>query len=148
MVGTASKMCYHTVIMSIKERWEKIKGIADFEEMMEKNTFLTMLAVLIALISFGLGRLSGLETVKKDVEIEFPKGQEAGALLGTFSTEAQKSIPEKTSGTYVASKNGTKYYLPSCGSAKNISQKNRIWFDNKKEAEDAGYEPASNCKGM
>ncbi len=147
-MGTTLKMCYHTVIMSIKERLEKIKGKIDFDGILEKNTFLTILVVLVAFISFGLGRLSGLETVRKDIEIEFPKGQEASVFLGTFATGTPKAISSKTSGTYVASKNGTKYYLPSCGSSKNISKKNRIWFDNKKEAEDAGYEPASNCKGI
>ena len=147
-MGTALKMCYHTVIMSIKERWEKIKGSLDFDGLLEKNVFLTILVILTAFISFGLGRLSGLETVKKDIEIEFPKGQEANAFLGTFATGTPKAISSKTSGTYVASKNGTKYYLPTCGSSKLISEKNRIWFDTKREAEDSGYEPASNCKGI
>ena len=141
-------MCYHTMTMSIEEIREKIKGHLDFEGMLEKNTFLTALAVLIALISFGLGRLSGLETVNKNVEIDFPKGQEASAFLGTFATTTPKVAPAKTSGTYVASKGGTKYYLPTCASSKRISAQNKIWFDTKAEAEEAGYTPAANCKGL
>jgi hypothetical protein len=101
--------------MSIEEIREKIKGqmkIVDFDDVMDKNTFLTAVAILIAVISFGLGRVSGLETARKNVEIEFPAGQEASVFLGAFATTAPKSMPVKTSGTYVASKNGTKYYLP------------------------------------
>jgi len=147
-MGTALKMCYHTVTMSIEEIREKIKGRLDFDGLLEKNIFLTIFVVLAAFISFGLGRWSGLETVKKDIKIEFPKGQEASVFLETFATTTPKAVSGKTSGTYVASKNGTKYYLPSCGSSKLISVKNRIWFDTKSEAESAGYAPASNCKGI
>ena len=134
--------------MSIEEIREKIKGYLDFDGLLEKNSFLTILVILVAIISFGLGRTSGLETVNKNIDIEFPKGQEASAFLGTFATTTPKALPVKTSGTYVASKNGTKYYLPTCSSSKRISKQNRIWFDTKVEAEGAGYSPAANCKGI
>lgn len=49
---------------------------------------------------------------------------------------------------YVASKNGTKYHLPTCPGAKRIKEENKIWFDSKTEAEQAGYEPAKNCQGI
>jgi hypothetical protein len=134
--------------MSITDKLKKIKGRIDFENVLDKNTFLLMLALLIAIISFGLGRLSGLETARKNVEIEFPKGQEASAFLGAFATTTPKAPVAKTSGTYLASKNGTKYYLPTCASSNRISIANRIWFDTKEEAESAGYSPAANCKGI
>jgi hypothetical protein len=130
------------------DNWKKIKGRIDFDEVLDKNTFLVALAVLIAIISFGLGRLSGLETARKNVEIEFPKGQEASAFLGAFVTTTPKTTITKTSGVYLASKNGTKYYLPTCASSNRISIANRIWFDTKEEAESAGYSPAANCKGL
>jgi len=133
--------------MSIKEKLEKIKREVDFSGKMERNSFVAVLLVLIALISFGFGRLSGLQTVKGEVEIEFPVGQEASSFLGTFE-DSSKPVPAKTSGIYVASKSGTKYYLPSCGSSKRISEKNKIWFDTKEEAEASGYDPASNCPGL
>jgi methylphosphotriester-DNA--protein-cysteine methyltransferase len=59
--------------------------------------------------------------------------------------EAQEMVPE---GGYVASKNGTKYHLPWCGSAKQIKEENKVWFATKEEAEAAGYTPAANCKGI
>ncbi len=51
-------------------------------------------------------------------------------------------------GKYVASKKGTKYHLPWCGGAKQITEANKIWFVSKEDAEKAGYTPASNCKGI
>lgn len=52
------------------------------------------------------------------------------------------------SGTYLASKNGTKFYLPECSGAKRIKEENKIWFYTKEEAMAAGFGPAANCKGL
>lgn len=54
----------------------------------------------------------------------------------------------KATGTYVASKTGSKYYLPSCAGAKRIKDENKVWFATKTAAETAGYSTASNCKGL
>ena len=51
-------------------------------------------------------------------------------------------------GEVVASKNGTKYYLPWCGTVKNIKEENKVWFASREAAEAAGYAPAANCKGL
>ncbi len=143
------------MLQSIKEKAEKIKDTAEeslvFENLTQKRAFLTVFVVLVACASFGLGRLSGLETAKMAVEIEFPKGQsgQAAAVGAAFATTSlQVPVLQKTSGKYVASKNGTKYHLITCASGKSISAKNRIWFDTKEEAEKAGYTKAANCKGM
>ena len=142
--------------MSIIEKAKEIKGDLkngmNFENSTQRGGFLALFIVLVACASFGLGRLSGLETVKKEISIEFPKnphGQEAAALNAVFATTSSRlHLPQKTTGKYVASKNGTKYHLKTCASAKNISEKNKVWFDTKEEAETAGYTPAGNCKGM
>lgn len=138
--------------MSIIEKTKEIKGgVAegmDFDNPTQRNAFLTIFVILVASASFGFGRLSGLETVKKSVEIEFPKGQEAAVGAAFATTSEQVKTAPKTSGKYVASKNGTKYHLIACASAKNISEKNKVWFDTKQEAETAGYAPATNCKGI
>lgn len=62
-------------------------------------------------------------------------------------TIEQRKVPASKR-RYVASKNGTKYHLPTCPGAKRIKEENKIWFDSKAEAEQAGYEPAKNCKGI
>jgi hypothetical protein len=140
------------MIYSIKEKLKEIKGSIkeglDFDNPTQRNAFLTAFIVLVAFLSFGLGRLSGLETVRKDIEVKFPE-KEISAVGASFLTDsAQFSFSQKTSGKYIASKNGTKYYLVSCASAKRIGEKNKVWFDTKTEAETAGYLPAANCKGL
>jgi hypothetical protein len=138
--------------MSIIEKAKEIKGGVKngmtFENPTQRGAFFTLLIILVACASFGLGRLSGLETVNKDVAIEFPEGQVAAVGAAFATTSPQVKTPPKTSGKYVASKNGTKYHLTTCSGAKSISDKNKIWFDTKEEAETAGYTPAANCKGI
>jgi hypothetical protein len=51
-------------------------------------------------------------------------------------------------GRVVASKNGTKYYLPDCAGASRISDANKVWFVSADVAVKAGYELAANCKGL
>lgn len=68
--------------------------------------------------------------------------------IGTTTVSTQSTPPSQSEGGYVASKNGTKYHLPWCGSAKQIKEENKIWFATKADAEAAGYTPASNCKGI
>ena len=117
------------------------------------DTLVVLALVLASTLSFGAGILVG-----KDLELE--KAEDgfwieqlpAGAAGPAAAIEA---LPKKelapvgaSSGTYVASKNGTKYYLPSCGSSKRIKEENKIWFGTKEEAEAAGYGPAANCPGL
>lgn len=68
----------------------------------------------------------------------------AGASPSTISGQ----VPLVKPGQVVASKNGTKYHLPTCPGAKQISDKNKITFNSAEEARAAGYSPASNCKGL
>jgi len=52
------------------------------------------------------------------------------------------------SGKFVASKSGTKYYLPTCSGVKRIKEENKVYFDSIEEAEAEGLEPAKNCPGL
>lgn len=61
--------------------------------------------------------------------------------------EAGATVPA-VRGAYVASKKGEVYYLPWCGGVKLIKEENKIWFATKAEAEQKGYRPAANCKGI
>ncbi len=115
-----------------------------------------LLIVVIASIFFALGRLSVLEEKNIPVKIEYPNGiqtasaiQSIGALGGSASTtEATQASGNTDSGEVIASKNGTKYYFPWCGSAKMIKPENIVKFASTDEARKAGYTPASNCKGL
>lgn len=92
--------------------------------------------LLVALIAFGLGRLSAVAKNKPALTIE-------RASLGALANP--EGISENT---FVASKNGTAYYLPSCAGVGRIKEENKIWFSSGKEAEKLGYKPASNCPGI
>src|SRR5687767_15072689 len=44
------------------------------------------------------------------------------------ATLSQEMKPQNTKGQYVGSKNGTKYYRPTCGTVKRIKPENYVWF--------------------
>lgn len=93
-----------------------------------------ILVALVAVASFGLGRLSMLDTshTVSLVEIPLTEGQPALVMGGTF----------------VASKKGSAYYFPWCAGAERITPSNMVWFTSREQAEKAGYAPAKNCSGL
>ncbi len=127
---------------SIKEYFKKIKPY-------EGDLILAFVIILVAFLSFGLGRLSKMEESKVPITIE---NVGAGAISAFSNTDAKNidvnngEIP--TGGTLVASKNGAKYHFPWCSGALRIKDENKIWFQSEKEAKKAGYGPAANCKGL
>ena len=135
--------------MNIQEITEKFKGLLSNTEYL-----LTILIVCVSLSSFWLGRLSVGENQAMDTEqpatVIESNAKNTTSVESvdskTFLNEAKSDIAAK--GAYVASKSGTKYHLPWCGSAKQIKEENKVWFATKEEAEKAGYTPASNCKGI
>ena len=139
-----------------------------------KDALLIGILVLSSLASFGLGVLAGREQGRGAPEDDFwieklgepgqteaagtavptASGAAGAAAVGAAAVNASPKTPAKpvapapASGAYVASKSGTKYYLPWCGTANRIKEENKVWFETKAEAEAAGYQPAANCKGL
>ncbi|MCR4280939.1 MAG: hypothetical protein NUV88_01245 [Candidatus Kaiserbacteria bacterium] len=117
---------------SIQEAWLKIKNWTDIAV---GEWGLVAIVFLIGLASFGLGRLSVLESVRPPVSITEapaltePRGMSIGGLI-------------------VASRGGSAYYFPWCASASKIAPQNQIWFASEEKARAAGYAPAKNCKGL
>ena len=101
---------------------------------------LLSIVFLLALFSFGLGRLSN--TTHENSAVVLCTSNHA-EILGTTTT-ANTYADMK----YIASKNGTVYHFPWCSGAKRIHKENLISFATKEEAEAAGYRPAANCKGL
>ncbi len=129
--------------MSIKEILKKCKSFFHLAD--NKDLFVVIIIILSSLASFGLGRLSKIEESRSPIIIEnAPTDSSASVIKASLPT----LTPTQAGGGYVASKNGTKYYLPWCGGAQKISEKNKIVFVSKEEAEKAGYQPAANCKGI
>jgi len=123
--------------MSIREITRKIKGKA--KKWATYELAVALIIIFVGVSSFGLGRLSALENEQFDVYIENPSDtQLEGMAIEALENE----------GKYVGSKNGSSYHLPWCPGAQRILPKNQIWFDTIEEAENAGYNPAGNCKGL
>jgi hypothetical protein len=97
--------------------------------------FLPLLIVLVAFAAFALGRLS-VERKHEGLKIIEPAGKQEPAVLGL------------TTGAYVASKSGSKYYLTTCAGAGRIKEENKVFFASAAEAQALGYSPAQNCPGL
>ncbi|MCC6290949.1 hypothetical protein IT398_02695 [Candidatus Nomurabacteria bacterium] len=105
---------------------------------------------IIFVVLLGLGLVLGLwkkqfnyqtpEPIKiENVSVDFER---------TDKTSSGQVNSTATGGNFVASKNGSRYYLPGCPGVKRIKEENKIWFRTKAEAEDRGLTPAANCPGL
>ena len=125
------------------------------------SLYIGVIMLLIALIAFGLGRLSARSTPKSGLKVLYPEGMTEtrmgggqGASAASYATSeaplgtASGTTSLQGSGQIVASKSGTKYHFTWCSGAKAIKEENKIYFASTEEARAAGFEPASNCKGL
>ena len=103
-----------------------------------------LIIILVATASFGLGRLSVEKKENKSFQINGNISQNEISSVSATVSNSNAPSSEKV----VASKNGTKYHFTWCSGAKNISEVNKIFFDSKEQAEQAGYSKATNCKGL
>lgn len=130
---------------------EKIKPhIENFKKFLirgkpyEKDLIIVIVIILVASISFGLGRLSKIRENRVPITVE-----NLGASVETgFRVAPATETQFQESGAVVASKNGSKYHYPWCAGAQQIKEENKIYFSSIEEARKAGYTPASNCKGL
>lgn len=144
--------------MNIQELLQKSKYI--LRKLLLSDAYIAVIIVLVGVASFGLGRLSALPG-KEPVRIYQGEAEAAAAMADlparpTKPESVQKvvrSIVDKSAGAtpsaegnYVASKNGSVYYPPTCSGAARIKDENKIWFDSTTAAENAGYHAAANCK--
>ncbi len=116
--------------MTIAELREKCKSQL---AKVPKDALILLVVILASVASFGLGYQAGIDT-----------GQ-GSAATGPYMPIAHD---ESSAGHLVASKTGTKYYLPWCAGAAKISEENKIWFTSPDTAQQAGYTPAANCNGL
>jgi hypothetical protein len=102
-----------------------------------RDVLIIAVLILASSASFGLGYLAGLDAPVPNVDCALSQS------IGDASTTVTSAA-----GRYVASKNGTKYYLPSCTGVEKISEANKVWFASVATAKAAGYTPAANCAGL
>jgi len=138
----------HEIVQKIK-RWTQTPEIIT-----------VAIIVLVGLASFGLGRLSALESKREPVRILRAQVAEENVKhpMSNISREGANEssssglqLPTsnfQSGGQLVGSKNGTKYHFPWCSGAERIKEENKKWFDSIAAARAAGYSPAANCKGL
>jgi hypothetical protein len=123
---------------------EKLKSL-----LTNDTVFYSILLILVAVASFGLGRQSVQSTVEPATQVSAPvvNYQEKPLNKPLISPESDPiNDINDASVAVVASKTGTKYHLPTCPGAKQIKEANLITFDSVAAAKAAGYTPAANCK--
>ncbi len=136
--------------MNITYFLNKIKsplGKGEGSPLLPKNTLiLVFTALLLAGASFYLGYVAHKETATESspVLIQCPEEAYMPKISGSASSSGV-SLPGVILGAYVASKNGSKYYPPSCNGASRINEANKVWFTSEVEAQKAGYTRASGC---
>lgn len=112
--------------------------------------FTAIVIIFVAFSGFGLGRLSALEGKKVPIFIErsFSFTPPSDEVISEKDLTSGKTIRNPSEKSFVASRSGTRYYFPWCGSASRIKEENKIWFASEAEARKAGFTPAANCKGL
>jgi hypothetical protein len=136
--------------MSIHTLLEKIKGWAG-----ERRPTLIYIGILtlVAVFSFYLGYIARMETRPIPLVAQKPLQDRPSVLketqvakVGDNTSLSTSAAPkDTTSGSFVASKNGTKYYPVACSSAKRIKDANKVFFQTADEAHAEGYTLASGC---
>lgn len=100
---------------------------------MKKEYYLIIILILVSLASFGMGRMSVLDKINREEEVEF------------IIPELSSIIDDFSGFSYLASVNGTKYYKRGCRSANRIKEENRIYFKTSTDAIKSGYGASSTC---
>lgn len=112
--------------------------------------FLGICIIFISIISYNLGRINALQ--KTPIKITSGANIFQATNIQTKdsrSNQSFQSTPKQPIDLRViASKKSTtkKYHYLWCLGAKQIKEKNKLWFASAPEAELAGYTLADNCK--
>ncbi len=124
--------------------------IADFLKRDKVRDFLgVLIIILVAVVSFGLGKLSEQERERggERTPVRIEGAAAAISALDTSETEGTAPTPYPE-GKFVASRNSDVFHFPWCPGAARISEANKVWYPSREAAEAAGLRPAANCKGL
>ena len=123
--------------MSLEQNDKKIKSIIQFFVCLE----IVLILYLFTYIYNTYNRGEGPEFLLRHFEVDF---------LTSSSVTSEKNTQENqnsaTDLNIVASVNGIRYYYLHCSGVGRIRDENRVYFASEKEAEEAGYTLAINCK--
>ncbi len=132
---------------------------------LDDTIYIAILLVLTSVLSFGLGKLSVIQSQGSDSGVAKPAI--VRSVMGPVSSTTDNNIDNQTVPTvatsaptvlqivstdtqldknFVASKSGTKYHALHCSGSKTIKETNKIFFATEREAQAAGYTRSANCK--
>lgn len=139
--------------MTIPDFPNKIKAVSlpIQKRLGERRQIIIYMAVLAVacLLSFYLGYVARAESAKAtSVVINCPLEayMEPKTATSIPINPEKRAISIDTSGQFIASKNGTKYYRADCGGANRIKEENKVYFNSANAAEAAGYSLSATCK--
>ncbi len=141
-------------IADVRERSKRLlatvrrEGLGALAAKVPRDVLVVLSLLLVAATSFGLGMLFSQQEGQGSVLVEtMPLATSTLGAAGAAGAPAS-AAPLPAGGQVVASKNGSKYYLPWCGGAKRLSEATKVWFASAADAEAHGYAPAKNCPGL
>lgn len=113
-------------------------SIPEWAKKINTGVMAVICLVLIATFAIGLAQIRDISAQKQPILVRND---------GVVEAKRGESAPT-SSLQVVASKTGSKYHLLDCPGAKTIAEKNKVYFASAKDAENAGYSRAANCKGL
>lgn len=124
---------------SIQDVRNRIKSFLE-----EDVYFYTLLIIVISVLSFGLGRMS-MQEAQSSQQPQIVLTEQSAAVVHTATNSSITTKKIEAIKNFVASKNGTKYHLPTCPGAKQMNEDNKVYFSTEAEAKASGYSRAKNC---
>ena len=116
--------------------------LKNFVKKNEADIVLVIGVILVALISFGAGRLTSFQADEEPILIQEPLTASIQQSLEPEKAGESGQPEPAEKGKFVGSIKSDKYHWPWSSSAKRIKPENQIWFDSEAEAKAAGYQPA------
>ncbi len=121
------------------------QDLKHYQDILIKNEDRIILAigfVLVAILSFGAGKLS--EVQQGQTPIIFQDTANCPKSQGLSADNQGGVITEETAGQIIGNKNSRIYHLPGGSFYGKISAENRVYFATEADAQKAGYRKAKN----
>lgn len=118
---------------------------------MNKKSNIIVGITLVAVVSLIVGGMmvlspSGKGNAQPAAVQASQKAFSAPQKIAEIEKSKETASSTEKSGSFVASRQGKKYFPVDCGSAKTIKEENRVYFGSEVEAQAAGYERTLSCK--
>lgn len=100
----------------------------------QNTIFYFFFVTLLTITAFGLGRLS----IKQENKITIQDPPSDFKKTFVKKEPVQQDQPTSQPSTYVASKNGKRYYPAECSAGNRIKEENKVYFKTEQEAQNRG----------